>query len=495
MMASQVSIQLLSFLTSIAIARLLSLRQVGLATEAVVFGQLALVIADFGLAAVIVQRPDLSEEDTSTAFWASMALGVVLTVIGIGASWPIAALYGSPQVQPLFAVLSFVFLLTAPGIVQGALLTRELEFRALELRNIVAVLISCATAVVLAAAGFGAWAIVVQSLVISGVSTVLLWRSSSWRPSATFSITSMRGMAQFAWHTLGARSVAWAQLNADNFLVGRFLGPSRLGAYSIASSVSLTPVNRVALPITQVFFPAFSQIRDPGRIGAAWLRALRAVGVIVIPAMLGLVVIGQEFVIALFGAKWHAAITPLELLAPIGLLQALTALSQGILQSIGATRLLWRTMAVISAVSVASFAAGLPWGIDGVAVSYLIASLVAQPVFLHLTARSVGLKLVDVGHALFGLLQAGVGMAAIVLGVRQLLLAAGVGVSLRLVLLVLAGAAVYVPLVLWRAPEIRRELTEALRTRRGEPPPDASPPDASPLGRPGSAAAPGGVVT
>jgi O-antigen/teichoic acid export membrane protein len=474
MMASQISIQGLSFLTSIATARLLSPRDVGLATEAIVFAQLALVIADFGVASVIIQRPELSEQDSATAFWVSTGLGVALTALGVGASWPIAALYGQPEVQPLFAVLSFIFLLTAPGIVQGALLTRELEFRALEIRNIVAVAVSSAVAVGLAAAGFGAWAIVAQSLVIAGLSTVLLWRSSRWRPQWMFAMQSVRDMAEFAAHTFGARTVAWAQLNADNFLVGRFLGAAPLGAYSIASSVSLTPVNRVALPIAQVFFPAFSRIREPERIAEVWLRALRMVALIVVPIMLGLVIIGQEFVIALFGHKWHEAITPLELLAPIGLLQALAALSNGILQAIGRARLLWRATAAISATSLIAFGAGLPWGIDGVAVAYLIASVVVQPAFLHVSARAVGLSLWDVCRALSGLLQAGFGMMAFVFVARRLLLHEGVPVGVRLLVLVIVGAVSYVPLVLWRAPQVRREITDALRDRAAPPP---GPPD------------------
>ncbi len=181
MMASQASIQILAFATSIVVARFLAPRQVGLAAEALVFSSLALVAVDFGFASVLVQRPQLSEEDKSTAFWMGTLLGFLMTLLGIGLSWPIASLYGEPEVQSLFAVLSLVFVFTAPGIVQGALLTRDLKFRSLEVRTIIATTVSCATAMVLAVAGVGAWAIIAQHLTITSVSTLLLWRSSSWR--------------------------------------------------------------------------------------------------------------------------------------------------------------------------------------------------------------------------------------------------------------------------------------------------------------------------
>jgi O-antigen/teichoic acid export membrane protein len=465
-MASQGATQVFALLTSVVIARLLSPRQVGLAAEAVVFGSLALVIADFGLASVIVQRPSLSETDKSTAFWASMVAGAGLTAVGIGLSWPIASLYGQPQVQSLFAVLSVSFLLTAPGIVQGALLTRELKFRRLELRNIVATGAACATAIVVAALGFGPWALVAQALAVAGMSTVLLWRSSSWRPRLMFSWESLRGMAGFAGHTFGSKSLSWANLNVDNLLVGRFLGAGPLGAYSLACSLALSALNRLAVPITQVFFPAFSRMEDPERIGGAWLRALRMVALIVIPATLGFVVIARELVVVVFGRKWLPAVPVLQLLAPIGMLQAVNALNGGILQATGRARTLFRSTVLVSGVSLAAFAAGLPWGIKGVALAYLLASVVVQPWFLGITARAVGLSLRDCGGSILGLLQAGGGMVLLTLAGRELLLAANLPAGPRLVVLIVLGAVSYIALVAWRAPEVRQELTTEIERRR-----------------------------
>jgi O-antigen/teichoic acid export membrane protein len=465
MLASQGSTQIMSLLTSIVIAHLLLPREVGLAAEAGVFGTLALVIADFGVAAVIVQRPTLSEEDRSSAFWATIALGVLLTLVGVGASWPVALLYGQSRVQPLFAVLSLTFLITSPGIVQGALLNRELRFRALEVRGMIATGAGCTSAVLLAAFGAGPWAIIIQSLTVSGVSTLLLWRSSSWRPKLIVSMPHLRGMAGFAGHTFGARALTWAVLNLDNLLVGRFLGAAPLGAYALACSIALAPLTRIAAPITQVFFPAFSRIEDPRRIGAVWLRALRMVAVLVVPVMLGAVAVAHEAMRVVFGPRWLPAAPVLQVLALIGLMQALTALNSGILNSRGQARTLFRVTMVTSAVSVMAFAAGLPWGIRGVAVAYLAASLLVQPAYTAITAHSVGLRLSDCLAAILGVLEAGGGMLLVVLGARALLINADVPPLPRLVACVVLGAISYGALVLWRAPEARAEVT-ALRRRR-----------------------------
>jgi O-antigen/teichoic acid export membrane protein len=466
MMASQGMTQLLALLISIVIARFLSPRELGLATEATVFVTLALVLVDFGFGAVIVQRPTLDERDISTAFWAGMALGVALALIGVGLSWPIASLYGEPRVQSLFAVLSLVFLVTAPGIVPGALLTRDLRFRSLETRTILALIASAAVAIGLAASGFGPWAVVAQSLTIASVSTLLLWFSSRWRPRASFSVEKMKAMAAFTADVTGTQVLLWAGLNLDNFLVGRFVGAAALGAYAIAFAIALTPSSRVALPVTQVFFPAFSRISDRQQIAAVWLRASRMVAVVVVPTTLGLVAVAPDFVSVVYGRKWHAAVPVLQLLAPIGLMQALTAINGGLLKAIAQTRMQFRFTVVATLVSVGAFAAGLPWGIVGVAVVYLAVTLALQPAYVILTARAVGISSFDWLRSIGGVLQAGIAMMLVVLLGRALLDGAEVPTAARLVALMILGACVYVALLAWRAPEIRTELRGLGRRRR-----------------------------
>jgi PST family polysaccharide transporter len=466
MMASQVAIQVLALATSIVVARFLTPREVGLAAMALVFSSLAILMVDAGIGAVLVQKPELTDEDLDTAFWTNVALGVGLTLLGVGLSWPIAQLYGEPQVQPLFAVLSLTFLFTALGIVQGGLLTRELRFRSLEMRTIVATAISCAVGMALAILGAGPWAIVAQNLAISGVSTILLWLSSPWRPRPRFSRDRFRGMAGFGGHVLGTRTVTWGARNVDSLLIGRHLGAASLGAYSIAYNLMLTAVNRIASPVTQVFFPAFSRIRDRGRIAGLWLRAVRMVALIVVPSMLGLIAVAPDFVEVLFGRRWHQAAPVFQILAPIGVAQALQALNYGILQALAQTRILFRYMTVASIVTIVSFVVGLPWGIEGVATAYLAASVVLEPAYLKLTARAVGISPLDWVRSIAGVLEAGIAMLIVVFGVRKLLLGTEIPVSGRLALLILLGAALYVPLVAWRSPEAIAEI-RALLERRG----------------------------
>jgi O-antigen/teichoic acid export membrane protein len=483
MLAAQGAMLAFGFVTSIVVARLISPRNVGLATEAVVFVGLALVLVDFGLGAAIVQRPSLTRDDESTIFWAGLALGIVLTLAGVGLSWPIAALYGEPRVQSLFAVGSLTFVITAVGIVPGSLLHRELRFRTLQVRTIVASAASGAAAILLAATGAGPWAIVVQTLVMAGVSTLLIWRSTTFRPRCAFSWASLRSVGGFSLDSLGTRVLIWGNLNADNFLVGRFLGAAKLGAYSIGYSVAVAPLNRIASPVTEVFFSAFSRMGDRELVSQVWLRATRMIGLVIIPVMAGLLVVAPEFVQVVFGPRWRSAGPVLRLLAPIGLMQALTEANFAVLQALAYTRLQVRFTAIQSVVTICAFAAGLPWGIRGVATAYLIVSLGLQPFYLVLTARAVGISPLDWLVSLRGVAEAGAVMLACVLSARAEMLTIGLTPAVRLAALIVLGGVVYVAAVAWRAPEVRSELMRVRNARKGGDGAETSVSSGGPVGR------------
>ena len=469
--ASQAFRQLSRVVVVVILARLLTPEEYGLAAMVLVFSALVLIFADLALGAALVQREELSEADRSTVFWTSAAFGTLFMLLGIAASWPIAAFYGEPEVQPLFAALSVSFLVTALGTTQSALLNREMQFRSLELRMMAGTLVGGTAGIVVAASGGGAWAIIVQQIAIATVSTVLLWAFSPWRPRFTYSRESLRSLGGFSLNVFGTRVLFYANRNLDNLLIGRFLGPASLGAYAIAYNVMLMPLARIAQPIVEVLFPAMSRIQDDRpRMAAMWLRANRMIGAITVPAMVGLIIVAPEFVATLFGEKWAEATPVIQILAWVGLLQSLQRLNSSVLLACDRTATLLRYSIVVLAASVIAFVGGLHWGIVGVATGYAISSTIVEPYYTWLTARVLELRLADFLRSLAGVAQATAGMAAVVLAAKAWLVPTDLPAGVRLLILVALGAAAYLALVAWRAPELRRDV-RGLRRGRSAPAP------------------------
>ncbi len=439
-------------------------KEFGLAASALVFASLAFLLADLGLGASLVQRPELTEDDRSTAFWTNTALGCLLALAGVGLSWPLAHLYGEPAVQPLFAVLSVSFVLTALGTTQGALLIRDMRFRSLELRTLAASTASVAVAIALAALGYGPWAIIAQVLVNCGVSTMLLWLSSAWRPRARYSTQSLRHLLSYGAPVLGSNLIWYVERNLDNLLIGRFRGPAALGAYSIAYNIMLAPLTKIVLPVEQVFFPALSRIGEPKEAGAVWLRMTRLIAAVTAPALIGLAVVAPDFVDVVLGEKWRAATRVLQILVWVGLIQLAAAEMTTLLSALGHTGLVFRYAVVSALLSIVGFVIGLQWGIVGVAAGYALANTIAIPAYVAVGGKAAGVTLRRFGHTLAGVAEATAAMALVILAVRLSLLD-HLSAGPRLVVVIAAGVAVYLPLCRWRAPEVAQELRRVRASR------------------------------
>jgi O-antigen/teichoic acid export membrane protein len=464
----------------ILLARLLTPAQFGLASMVLIFTAILPLLSDLGLGAALVQRSTITEADRSTVFWTSIATGAALTALGIGISGPLASFYHTPAVGPLFAVLSLSCVITSLGATHNALMIREMNFRGVEIREICGAVLAAAAGLTAALHGLGAWSLIIQQLTYRGTSTTLLWTFYPWRPRATFAWSSLRNLGGFGGNVLGVGVLTQLNRNLDTLLIGRFLGVRALGGYNLASNVILLPFNRIATPIQEVLFPAFSRLQhEPLRMGSMWLRVNQLVAAISFPTLLGLVVVAPDFVEIVLGDRWRSVTPVLQILAWVGLLQSLQRLNPSVLQARDRTRTLLLVTCGMVAAGAASVSIGLAWGTVGVASAYAVSNSVLQPLYTWITARSLGLPLRAYAASLAGIAQATVVMVAGVVLTRMLLLHAGLGAEVRLPACLVVGASIFVPVCLWRAPETRSEalrLRAMLRRMFGPSPPAPSTP-------------------
>lgn len=464
---SQVAMQITRVAVALIVARLLTPEDYGLAALTLVFASLVLVFSDFALGAALVQRKTLTEDDRSTAFWTTAGCGALFTALGILLSGPIAGLYRQPETQALFAVLSLSFLITALGATQQALLLREMNFRRLELLTIAGALAGAPVAIGLAIAGTGPWAIIAQQLAVAVVTTVLMWRGSSWKPQLRFSKASLRDLWSFGGYVVGHRLLFYAHANADRFIIGRFIGPAALGAYAIAYNVMLQPAARIGGPLQRILAPAFSRMQDePERIAAAWARVVRLIAAISVPALGGLIIVAPEFVAVALGDKWAPAAPIIQILAWVGILTALQSINMDVLMARDRTSLMFRFSLAFVPVHIAAFAIGAQWGVIGVAVAYAVSSTLVEPWLTVLAARVLGVSPMIFVRAIAGVFQAGAVMVGALFLARMAMLDADVPTGARLLALIVLGMIVYLPMCAWRAPEVMRDVRSVLARGR-----------------------------
>jgi len=450
--------QLVRVVVAIVLARLLTPADYGLAAMAFVLTSFVLTFSDASLGKALIQRPTIDELDRSTVFWTTFAIGVVLTCVGVAASGMIAAFFHQPALKPLVAVLSVSFVLISLQMTPAALLQREMRFRATVIRFTVGTTVAGIAGIAVAAAGGGAWALILQQLAFAGTSTLLLWTLSGWRPRLAFSWARLRSLGSFGIRVMFARLMDDISGNADNMLVGRYLGSAALGAYSVAYNVMLVPISKLALPIQESLFPVLSRVQDDReRVARMWLRSTVLLAVLLAPLMVGLAIVAPEFVRVVLGSRWAAVVPVVRILAPTAILQSLGGLASTVLLAIDRPKTVFRFSFANTVLTLIAFVVGLHWGIVGVATGY---AAVVSPLSIYLivrVAKIVSARPVDVAGRLGQVVQVTAVMAAGVALVQWYARSVELAPSMMLVLLVAAGALLYVPLCLLLVEHAREE--------------------------------------
>jgi PST family polysaccharide transporter len=365
--------QLLQLAATVVLARLLSPKEYGLLGMVLVFTGFANAVADVGLGASIVQRSTVSDRHLNSVFWLNAVTSMVLTAVFALAAPLIARFYQEPQLRMLTVVLALNFFLSSLNIVQVALLDKALNFRTKFWIESASSVASGVVALVLALNGAGVWSLVGQTLTQTTSRVLLMWAQSSWRPAMSFDFSAIRELMRFSGHLAGFMTVIYWSQNVDKLVIGRWIGSSALGIYSLADKLMRLPLANVSDVTTTVMFPALSSIQDDiGAVQRAYLRGTRMIALITFPMMIALCVLAEPAILVVYGNKWRASIVILQLLSFAGLAQSTYNTAGWIFLSQGRTDILFRLGIYSVAVRAIGVLIGTHWGLMGVAWAYVL---------------------------------------------------------------------------------------------------------------------------
>lgn len=381
------------FVIGVILARLLSPSDYGLLAMIAVFSAIAFTFLDSGFGNALIRKPDLNEDDNTTAFFFNLVAGVVLFgVIWFIAPW-VSAFYDKPILTPLLRAEGSLLIVASFKIVQNTQLTRALNFKAKMIIRVVSSVSGGVIGIIAAYCGLGVWALVAMHIADALISLVLLWIISPWRPRGKWSKKSFNYLWGYGSKLLASGLLDTVYSNIYPIVIGKFYSAADLGQYSRAKGYADMPSQSLTGVIQQVTFPVLSQIQDDHqRLGNNYRRMLRFSVFIIFPIMIGLAVLAHPLVVSLVTDKWAQCVPYLQIICLASMWYPVHAINLSLLQVKGRSDLFLRLEIIKKALITVVVFICVPFGIMGICYGAVFTSLACLAINTYYTG-----KLINVG--------------------------------------------------------------------------------------------------
>jgi O-antigen/teichoic acid export membrane protein len=373
------------FLTYLVLARLVSPTDFGRYAAGGVIVGVGTLFAESGMQAALINRKDRIEESASTAFFALLISGSLLTLGALALSPLVGLYYHQAQVEAIAAAMSGWLFLKAATIVPDTLLQRRFSFLRRVAVDPAGSVAYAAVSIPLAALGAGAWALVGASYAASLLQLALAWWFARFVPRLRLASFSLwKELASFARPVIAAEALRNVAGQLDALTLGRFAGVAPLGQYRNGLRLADQPGAAFVSVTAYVLYPAFARIgHTRQRISAAarhvyWIALTGA-----IPISAAMLPLGVPIAVVLLGPRWVPAGHAIAGLCGFLLSTTIISIASELFKSVSRPGFLIRVHGVaFASIAVGVTVGAIVWGLIGVAVAMSVSGLITAAVAL-----------------------------------------------------------------------------------------------------------------
>lgn len=303
--AERCGAQVVTFLVSIILARLLSPDDYGTIAIVTVFTTILQVFVDSGLGTALVQKKDADEIDFSSVFYFNVVTCIVLYV-GIFLAAPyIAAFYNDNSLTAVVRVIGLTIVISGVKNIQQAYVSRNMLFKRFFFATLGGTIFSAFLGIGMAFCGFGVWALVAQQISNPAIDTLILWITVKWRPERAFSWTRLRSLLGYGSGLLVSSLVSTTYNNARNLIIGKLYSTADLAYYNQGEKFPKLIVGNINTSIDNVLLPSLSAEQENRlRVKNMTRRAMKISVYIMAPIMMGIAFCAEPIVRLVLTDKW-----------------------------------------------------------------------------------------------------------------------------------------------------------------------------------------------
>lgn len=329
-------VQVIQFVVSILIARILSPHDYGSVALLTIFISVATVFVQSGLSTAIIQKKDADELDYSSVFYYSIVLAlVVYLILFFSANW-IATFYKMPELKLILRILSITLFPGAINSLQIAILSKRMQFKKQFYSSLFAAIFSGILGVTIAMMNYGPWALVFQQLSYQVVVCIVLFLLLDWKPQLLFSFKRTKTLLSYGLKLLSAKIIDVVYHNLESLIIGKMYSAEALAFCNKGKQFPMTLIDNIDGSVQSVMLPAYSAKQDDKQAIKQMLRkTVSMCTYMAFPAMITLAAMGTPLIGIVLGNKWLGAVPYLQLFCAVAMLIPLQTANLQAINAIG----------------------------------------------------------------------------------------------------------------------------------------------------------------
>ena len=303
--AERCGAQVVTFLVSVVLARLLSPSDYGTIALVTVFTNILQVFVDSGLGTALVQKKNADELDFSSVFYFNVVACIVLYVGIFFAAPYIAVFYNDPSLVAIIRVIGLTIVISGVKNIQQAYISRNMLFKRFFFATLSGTVFSAVLGITMALCGFGIWALVAQMLSNPAIDTLVLWITVRWRPKKAFSWKRLKDLLTFGVSLLASSLISTTYNNVRNLIIGKLYSTEDLAYYNQGEKFPKMIVGNINAAIDNVLLPTLaSEQENKQRVKSMTRIAMKISVYIMAPLMIGMVFCAEPIVRLVLTDKW-----------------------------------------------------------------------------------------------------------------------------------------------------------------------------------------------
>ena len=377
--AERCGAQLVTFIVSIILARILAPEDYGQIALIMVFTRIMQVFVDSGLGTALIQKKDADVLDFSSVFYFNFAVCLVLYAVMFVIAPFIAGFYNDYSLTPIIRVISLTIVISGVKGIQQSYVSRNMLFQRFFYSTLGGTIFSAFLGIGLAYAGFGVWAIVAQQLSNTAIDTLILWLTVRWRPKRMFSWKRLKGLLSFGWKMLASSLLDTIYTNIRSLIIGKMYSSADLAYYNQGEKFPNVIANNINTSIDSVLLPTMASAQDEHeRVKSMTRRAIKTSTYIMAPLMMGLAFCAEPIVRLVLTDKWLLCVPFLRIFCITYMFYPIHTANLNAIKAMGRSDLFLKLEIAKKIVGIVLLLSTMWFGVMAMAYSLLVSSVLSQ---------------------------------------------------------------------------------------------------------------------